>query len=155
MATMSTVPWHNSHEHSNTATATAVAVAAAVVRSVGNQQSEKSSVMALSSGSTCPPSSFPDKFQDFFTVLNEDIDDLPSMLEDKLIPRWDIAISFHCLMRSTPLLIIHPGLGLSITFYYDITQLNRNLYLFSWFISDHRAIAIIINLFFHSFRISL
>ncbi|XP_076685790.1 uncharacterized protein LOC143377876 [Andrena cerasifolii] len=36
---------------------------------------------------TCPPSSFPDKFQDFFAALNEDSDDLPSMLEDKLIPR--------------------------------------------------------------------
>lgn len=37
---------------------------------------------------SCPPSSFPDKFQDFFTALNEDTDDLPSMLEDKLIPRY-------------------------------------------------------------------
>ncbi|OAD62318.1 hypothetical protein WN48_06835 [Eufriesea mexicana] len=36
---------------------------------------------------SCPPSSFPDKFQDFFAALNEDSDDLPSMLEDKLIPR--------------------------------------------------------------------
>lgn len=36
----------------------------------------------------CPPSSFPDKFQDFFTALTEDADDMPSMLEDKLIPRW-------------------------------------------------------------------
>ncbi|KAG7200264.1 hypothetical protein KM043_017733 [Ampulex compressa] len=36
---------------------------------------------------TCPPSSFPDKFQDFFAALTEDGDDLPSMLEDKLIPR--------------------------------------------------------------------
>ncbi|XP_025990168.1 uncharacterized protein LOC105202297 isoform X1 [Solenopsis invicta] len=35
----------------------------------------------------CPPSSFPDKFQDFFAALTEDGDDLPSMLEDKLIPR--------------------------------------------------------------------
>jgi len=35
----------------------------------------------------CPPSSFPDKFQDFFATLTEDGDDLPSMLEDKLIPR--------------------------------------------------------------------
>ncbi|XP_043288129.1 uncharacterized protein [Venturia canescens] len=39
------------------------------------------------SSSTCPPSNFPDKFQDFFTALTEDTDDLPSMLEDKLIPR--------------------------------------------------------------------
>ncbi|XP_024941946.1 uncharacterized protein LOC107268925 isoform X2 [Cephus cinctus] len=36
---------------------------------------------------TCPPSNFPDKFQDFFAALTEDVDDLPSMLEDKLIPR--------------------------------------------------------------------
>jgi len=36
----------------------------------------------------CPPSSFPDKFQDFFAALTEDGDDLPSMLEDKLIPRY-------------------------------------------------------------------
>ncbi|XP_034183612.1 uncharacterized protein LOC117605914 isoform X1 [Osmia lignaria lignaria] len=36
---------------------------------------------------SCPPSSFPDKFQDFFDALNEDSNDLPSMLEDKLIPR--------------------------------------------------------------------
>ncbi|XP_023313895.1 ubiquitin carboxyl-terminal hydrolase 36-like isoform X2 [Trichogramma pretiosum] len=38
---------------------------------------------------TCPPpvSSFPDKFQDFFAALKEDCDDLPTMLEDKLIPR--------------------------------------------------------------------
>lgn len=35
----------------------------------------------------CPPSSFPDKFQDFFAALTEDGDDLPSMLEDKLIPK--------------------------------------------------------------------
>lgn len=35
----------------------------------------------------CPPSSFPDKFQDFFATLTEDGDDLPSMLENKLIPR--------------------------------------------------------------------
>ncbi|XP_015519915.1 GTP-binding protein REM 2 isoform X1 [Neodiprion pinetum] len=35
----------------------------------------------------CPPSSFPDKFQDFFTALTEDADDMPSLLEDKLIPR--------------------------------------------------------------------
>ena len=35
----------------------------------------------------CPPSNFPDKFQDFFAALTEDGDDLPSMLEDKLIPR--------------------------------------------------------------------
>lgn len=35
----------------------------------------------------CPPSSFPDKFQDFFAALTEDGDDLPSMLENKLIPR--------------------------------------------------------------------
>lgn len=36
---------------------------------------------------SCPPSSFPDRFQDFFATLNEDSNDLPSMLEDKLIPR--------------------------------------------------------------------
>ncbi|XP_017891639.1 GTP-binding protein RAD-like isoform X2 [Ceratina calcarata] len=36
---------------------------------------------------SCPPSSFPDKFQDFFATPYEDSDDLPSMLEDKLIPR--------------------------------------------------------------------
>jgi len=35
----------------------------------------------------CPPSNFPDKFQDFFAALTEDGDDLPSMLEDKLIPK--------------------------------------------------------------------
>lgn len=35
----------------------------------------------------CPPSSFPDRFQDFFAALTEDGDDLPSMLEDKLIPK--------------------------------------------------------------------
>ena len=33
------------------------------------------------------PTNFPDKFQDFFGTLKEDIDDLPAMLEDKLIPR--------------------------------------------------------------------
>lgn len=37
---------------------------------------------------TCPPSNFPDKFQDFFAALTEDTDDLPNMLEDKLIPRF-------------------------------------------------------------------
>nr|XP_003699718.2 PREDICTED: GTP-binding protein RAD-like isoform X2 [Megachile rotundata] len=36
---------------------------------------------------SCPPSSFPDNFQEFFAALNEDSNDLPSMLEDKLIPR--------------------------------------------------------------------
>lgn len=41
---------------------------------------------------TCPPSYFPDKFQDFFAALTEDMEDLPSMLEDKLIPRY---ISFQ------------------------------------------------------------
>lgn len=35
----------------------------------------------------CPPTNFPEKFQDFFTVLTEDGDDLPNMLEEKLIPR--------------------------------------------------------------------
>lgn len=35
----------------------------------------------------CPPSSFPEKFQDFFAALTEDGDDLPNMLEEKLIPR--------------------------------------------------------------------
>ncbi|XP_011499326.1 PREDICTED: uncharacterized protein LOC105363357 [Ceratosolen solmsi marchali] len=83
MATMSTVSWHNSHDHSNAP----AAAATAAVRSAGIQQPEKSPIMPSSSGSTCPPSNFPDKFQDFFAVLNEDVDDLPSMLEDKLIPR--------------------------------------------------------------------
>lgn len=51
---------------------------------------EKNSTELLDriSMNSCPPSSFPDKFQDFFAALNEDSDDLPSMLEDKLIPRW-------------------------------------------------------------------
>lgn len=35
----------------------------------------------------CPPSNFPDKFQDFFAALTEEGDDLPSMLENKLIPK--------------------------------------------------------------------
>ncbi|XP_012232351.1 uncharacterized protein [Linepithema humile] len=35
----------------------------------------------------CAFSNFPDKFQDFFAELTEDGDDLPSMLEDKLIPK--------------------------------------------------------------------
>ncbi|XP_016906974.2 GTP-binding protein RAD-like isoform X2 [Apis cerana] len=50
---------------------------------------EKNSTELLDriSMNSCPPSSFPDKFQDFFAALNEDSDDLPSMLEDKLIPR--------------------------------------------------------------------
>ncbi|KOC60324.1 GTP-binding protein REM 1 [Habropoda laboriosa] len=34
-----------------------------------------------------PTNSFCKKFQDFFTALNEDSDDLANMLEDKLIPR--------------------------------------------------------------------
>ncbi|CAB0044223.1 unnamed protein product [Trichogramma brassicae] len=44
---------------------------------------------STSTTTTCPPpvSSFPDKFQDFFAALKEDCDDLPTMLEDKLIPR--------------------------------------------------------------------
>ncbi|XP_011311442.1 uncharacterized protein [Fopius arisanus] len=42
---------------------------------------------AVITSTNCPPSSFPDKFQDFFAALNEDTDDLPTMLEDKLIPR--------------------------------------------------------------------
>ncbi|EFN71624.1 hypothetical protein EAG_11614 [Camponotus floridanus] len=44
-------------------------------------------VSELISMNVCPPSSFPDKFQDFFAALTEDGDDLPSMLENKLIPR--------------------------------------------------------------------
>ncbi|XP_054013721.1 GTP-binding protein RAD-like isoform X1 [Hylaeus anthracinus] len=50
---------------------------------------QKNSTELLDRGfmNSCPPSSFPDKFQDFFAALNEDSDDLPSMLEDKLIPR--------------------------------------------------------------------
>lgn len=43
----------------------------------------------------CPPSNFPDKFQDFFTALTEDGDDLSNMLEDKLIPRYLKGI-FYC-----------------------------------------------------------
>ncbi|XP_015185664.1 PREDICTED: GTP-binding protein RAD-like [Polistes dominula] len=35
----------------------------------------------------CTPSNFPDKFQDFFAAVTEDNDDIPTMLEDKLIPR--------------------------------------------------------------------
>ncbi|XP_076247057.1 uncharacterized protein LOC143187018 isoform X2 [Calliopsis andreniformis] len=55
----------------------------------GHHDAEKNSSELLDrlSMNSCPPSSFPDKFQDFFAALNEDSDDLPSMLEDKLIPR--------------------------------------------------------------------
>ncbi|XP_043784129.1 GTP-binding protein RAD-like isoform X2 [Apis laboriosa] len=54
-----------------------------------HETAEKNSTELLDriSMNSCPPSSFPDKFQDFFAALNEDSDDLPSMLEDKLIPR--------------------------------------------------------------------
>lgn len=54
----------------------------------GTETSETTiSTEVSSSSSTCPSSNFPDKFQDFFAALTEDTDDLPSMLEDKLIPR--------------------------------------------------------------------
>ncbi|OXU24450.1 hypothetical protein TSAR_009127 [Trichomalopsis sarcophagae] len=70
MATTSTVPWYSNHERGS------------------------STMMPMSSSTTttCPPSNFPDKFQDFFAALSEDVDDLPSMLEDKLIPRSDIVV---------------------------------------------------------------
>ncbi|XP_057329998.1 GTP-binding protein RAD-like isoform X1 [Microplitis mediator] len=58
----------------------------------GNERSSRPcntrpNVVQSSLTTTCPPSSFPDKFQDFFATLNEDADDLSNMLEDKLIPR--------------------------------------------------------------------
>lgn len=55
----------------------------------GTETSETTTSTEVSStSSTCPSSNFPDKFQDFFAALTEDTDDLPSMLEDKLIPRF-------------------------------------------------------------------
>ncbi|KZC05210.1 GTP-binding protein REM 1 [Dufourea novaeangliae] len=50
-------------------------------------QKNSTEIVDRVSVNSCPPSNFPDKFQDFFAALNEDTDDLPSMLEDKLIPR--------------------------------------------------------------------
>ncbi|XP_012258755.1 uncharacterized protein LOC105687572 [Athalia rosae] len=50
-------------------------------------ETRRSSSGVLPPITACPPSSFPDKFQDFFAALTEDADDMPSMLEDKLIPR--------------------------------------------------------------------
>ncbi|XP_043666807.1 uncharacterized protein LOC122628502 [Vespula pensylvanica] len=46
-----------------------------------------STVLEHVSMNTGTPSNFPDKFQDFFAAVTEDSDDLPNMLEDKLIPR--------------------------------------------------------------------
>lgn len=44
--------------------------------------------VSSSTTTTYVPRSFPDNFQDFFDALNEDADDLPNMLEDKLLPRF-------------------------------------------------------------------
>ncbi|XP_031830516.1 uncharacterized protein LOC116426128 isoform X2 [Nomia melanderi] len=54
-----------------------------------NEAVEKNSAELLDrvSVNSCPLSNFPDRFQDFFAALNENSNDLPSMLEDKLIPR--------------------------------------------------------------------
>ncbi|KAI4480470.1 hypothetical protein M0802_014184 [Mischocyttarus mexicanus] len=46
-----------------------------------------STVLEHISMNNCTPSNFPDKFQDFFAAVTEDSDDIPTMLEDKLIPR--------------------------------------------------------------------
>lgn len=54
----------------------------------GTETSETTTSTEVSSNSSTCPSNFPDKFQDFFAALTEDTDDLPSMLEDKLIPRY-------------------------------------------------------------------
>ncbi|CAD6228236.1 GSCOCG00006421001-RA-CDS [Cotesia congregata] len=56
-------------------------------RSSSHPCNSRPDVVQSSLTTTCPPSSFPDKFQDFFATLNEDTDDLSTMLEDKLIPR--------------------------------------------------------------------
>ncbi|KAK2576765.1 hypothetical protein KPH14_005410 [Odynerus spinipes] len=52
-----------------------------------NVEKRASTVLEHVSMNTCPPTNFPDKFQDFFAAVTEDNDDLPNMLEDKLIPR--------------------------------------------------------------------
>ncbi|XP_058792877.1 uncharacterized protein LOC131665185 isoform X2 [Phymastichus coffea] len=70
MATTSTVPWYSSHEQP--------------VRACSSSAMSGNRVSATT---TYLPSNFPDNFQDFFATLNEDLDDLPNMLEDKLIPR--------------------------------------------------------------------
>ncbi|XP_012273213.1 ras-related protein Rab-44 [Orussus abietinus] len=63
-------------------------MATSTVPRFGQNCSETRSSPEISTSSgTYPPSSFPDKFQDFFSALTEDADDQPSMLEDKLIPR--------------------------------------------------------------------
>ncbi|XP_015110538.1 uncharacterized protein LOC107036841 isoform X2 [Diachasma alloeum] len=59
-----------------------------VTRYRGSGSEQHQDAVQLSTA-TCPPSNFPDKFQDFFAALTEDTDDLPTMLEDKLIPRTD------------------------------------------------------------------
>nr|KAF7429438.1 hypothetical protein H0235_005836 [Vespula pensylvanica] len=65
-----------------------------------------STVLEHVSMNTGTPSNFPDKFQDFFAAVTEDSDDLPNMLEDKLIPRKRNA-------ESTKIFSDHSTLGIA------------------------------------------
>lgn len=81
MATTSTVPWYGNHERHRR-------------RSDTNMPMPPGVKTSSSTTTTYVPRSFPDNFQDFFDALNEDADDLPNMLEDKLIPRFDFKLAF-------------------------------------------------------------